>query len=399
MKITDVKTYLTAPSGIPFLFVEVLTDEGVTGLGEATVYQANYLLAQGIEAVKPQVVGLDPSNIEEIWQRIFRRYLRIGPRGVITCILSAIDIALWDIKGKVLGTPIYQLLGGPVRDRVPVYTHVKDAAQGATLNEVREQARRAAAEGYEAIKTDPFKWGRNRSGLSRGASLVEWLTPAMIADAVEWVEAIRDAVGPDHELMVDAHARFDVATAIKAARALEGQGLVWFEEPVPPESHAALRQFRENTSIPVSVGETLFTRYDFAPILEQRLADYVMPDVAWTGGISELRRIAAMAEAYYVPFTPHDAIGPVALMAAFHVCMTTPNLYRQECIHDWFEGFGEIITPMFDYHDGALWPSDRPGLGIELVHEVVAEHALDPSDPRASSIMSEPLTGPPAGEE
>ena len=141
---------------------------------------------------------------------------------------------------------------------------------------------------------------------------------------------------------------------------------------------------RENTKIPISVGESLFTRYDFAPVLEQRLADYVMPDVVWTGGISELRRIAALAESYYIPFSPHDALGPVAIMAAFHVCMTTPNLYRQECLHTMFEVFGRIVTPLFDYHDGAIWPSSRPGLGLELDHEGVARFAFDPSDAGAN---------------
>jgi galactonate dehydratase len=399
MKITDVKTYLTAPHGSPFLFVEVLTDEGVTGVGEATLPQANYLLVQGFEAVRPLVVGLDPANIEEVWQRLFRRFLRIGPRGVVTCILSAIDIALWDIKGKVLGAPVYQLLGGPVRDSVPLYTHVQDATSGISLDDVKEQARRARADGYHALKTDPFAWARSRSGPFQGASLLEWLTPGMIADSVEWIEAIREAVGSDYELMVDAHARFDVATAIRAARALESQDLFWFEEPVPPESYAALKQFREATTIPVSVGETLFSRYDFSPVFEDRLADYVMPDVAWTGGISELRRIAAMAETYYIPFSPHDAIGPVALMAAFHVCMATPNLYRQECIHTRFDDFSTYVTPMFEHHDGALWPSDLPGLGIELVHDVIAEHALDPDDPRASPYMGDQPSHSPLGPE
>ena len=392
MKITDIRPYLTAPFGSPFLFVEVHTDEGVTGVGEATLPQANYLLFQGIDAIKPHVIGLDPANIEEVWQRIFRRFLRIGPRGVVTCLISAIDIALWDIKGKVHGAPVYQLLGGPVRESVPLYTHVHDATGDDTLADVQEQARQAVTAGYEAIKTDPFPWARNRSGPYQGASLLEVLTPALIDSAVEWVAAIREVVGPDYELLVDAHARFDVPSAIRAARALEPQGLTWFEEPVPPESYAALKQFREHTDIPVSVGETLFSRYDFAPIFKDRLADYVMPDVAWTGGISELRRIAAMAETYYVPFSPHDAIGPVALMAAFHVCMTTPNLYRQEAMHVRFEAFADLITPMFDYHDGAIWPSDRPGLGIELVHETVQAHALDPADPRASPYMGDLIT-------
>ncbi len=399
MKITDVKAYLTAPHGAPFLFVEVLTDEGVTGVGEASLPQANQLLFRGVDAIRPLVVGLDPANIEEIWQRIFRRFLRIGPRGVVTCLLSAVDIALWDIKGKVLGVPVYQLLGGPVRECVPLYTHVQDATSGISLDEVHGQALRARADGYEALKTDPFAGARNRAGPFQGASLLEWLTPGMIARAVEWIEAIRDAVGPDYELMVDAHARFDVGSAVRAARALEPYGLFWFEEPVPPESYAALAQFRQEANVPVSVGETLFSRYDFAPVFEGRLADYVMPDVAWTGGISELRRIAAMAETYYVPFSPHDAIGPVALMAAFHVCMATPNLYRQECIHTRFDDFSAYVTPMFEHHDGALWPSDRPGLGIELVHDVIEEYALDPDDPRASPYMNDPPSRSPLGPE
>ena len=194
MKITDVKAYLTAPHGAPFLFVEVYTDEGVTGVGEATLAQANQLLFRGVDAIRPLVVGLDPSNIEEIWQRIFRRFLRIGPRGVVTCLLSAVDIALWDIKGKVLGVPVYQLLGGPVRECVPLYTHVQDATSGISLDEVHGQALRARADGYEALKTDPFAWARNRTGPFQGASLLEWLTPGMIARAIEWIEAIRDAV-------------------------------------------------------------------------------------------------------------------------------------------------------------------------------------------------------------
>ena len=388
MKITRVETYVTMPiENLPWLFVEVHTDEGVTGLGECTLAIGNNIISHTVKAIEPLIVGLDPADIEEIWQRIFLRYLRIGGRGVISAAVSAIDLALWDVKGKVLGVPIFQLLGGAARDRVPLYTHVHDARQSRmTPDDVAEEARATRAAGYEALKTDPFRSARTAGGPYQGASMIERLTPAMISDAEEWVAAIRDAVGPDYEIMVDAHARFDTASAIAASRALEALGLTWFEEPVPPESHQALWEVRENTNVPISVGESLFTRYDFVPVLEQRLADYVMPDVAWTGGISELRRIASLAEAYYVRLSPHDALGPVAIMAAFRVCMSTPNLYRQECIHTWFDGFEKIITPMFEYHEGAIWPSDRPGLGIELIHDAVAEHALDPEDPRANRM-------------
>jgi len=386
MKITDIRTYVTMPRpGRPWLFVEVHTDGGVTGLGECTLYHGNHIVSESVHAIKQLIMGLDPAHIEEIWQRIFRRYLRIGARGIISAVASAIDIALWDIKGKVLGVPIYQLMGGPVRDHVPLYTHVPNIwYENATIQGVVEFAKKTKADGYEAIKTDPFKWARQKKGPFQGASFVEQLTPKIIEEAVEWISVLREALGSDYELLVEAHARFDVPTAIRIARALEPLNPFWFEEPVPPESYDALRQVREKTSLPISVGESLLTRYDFVPIFEERLAEYIMPDVCWAGGISELRRIGAMAESYYVRFSPHDALGPVNIMASFHVCMTMPNLYRQECFHNYFDDFGKVITPMFDFHDGAIWPSDQPGLGMELNHEGVAKYALDPKDPRAN---------------
>jgi galactonate dehydratase len=386
MKISDIRSYATmARQGRPWLFIVIETDEGVSGLGECSLYTGTRMVSETLQMIKPQLIGLDPSHIEEIWQRIFRRYLRIGARGIVWGVASGIDIALWDIKGKMLGAPIYQLLGGPVRDHVPLYTHVPDALnEQMTPQDAVNAALKARAEGFEAIKTDPFRWARQRSGPFQGATVVEQPSQKIINEAATWVSALRDALEPDHEIMVDAHARFDVASAIRAAQVLEPLNLTWFEEPVPPESSAALRQVREQTRIPICVGESLFTRYDFMPVLEGRLADYLMPDVAWTGGISELRRIAALAETYYVRVAPHFALGPVALMASFHVCMTTPNLYRQECFHSWFDDFKKVVTPVFDCHDGALWPSGAPGLGMELKMEGVAAYAVDPADPKAN---------------
>lgn len=383
MKITDLKTYVLRPlENLPWIFVEVHTDEGITGLGECTDYRSTPILVQAIEAVKPLVVGEDPAHIEEIWQRIFRNYTTLNGRGFVSHIVSALDIALWDIRGKVLGVPIYQLLGGPVRDSVPLYTHIQDQSyEGVTIADAVEAATKTKAEGYTAIKTDPFKRQRSTTGPFRGADMVERLSPKAISEAVDWMNAIREAVGPDYELLVDAHGRFDVASAIAAGRALEPLNLVWYEEPVPPESFQALRQVRENINISICMGERHFTRYDYVPLFEHRLVDFIMPDICWTGGISEIKRIAAMAEAYYVRISPHDALGPVSIMAGFHASMTIPNFYRLECLHRWFPDFARIVTPMFDYHDGAIWPSDRPGLGFELNHEAIGEFQLDPWDP------------------
>jgi galactonate dehydratase len=244
-------------------------------------------------------------------------------------------------------------------------------------------AKKTMAAGYQAIKTDPYKRQRDPNPAFKGASMVERLTPRAIAEAVDWMDALREAVGPDYELMVDAHARFDVASAISGARPLEHINLVWFEEPTNVESNDALRQVRENVRVPLCIGERHFTRWDYVPVLQQRLVDYIMPDVAWCGGISELRRIAALAEPYYIRVSPHDALGPVAIAASFQVCMTTPNLYREECLHTWFDVFKKIITPMFDVRDGCIFPSGRPGLGIELVHEEVARYAVDVDSERA----------------
>ena len=384
MKITDIKTYVTMPvDGLAWLFVEVETDEGVTGLGECTDYFSNPHLVHGIEAIKPLLIGHNPANIEEVWQRLFHSYSDLSGNGYVSHLISAIDIALWDIKGKVLGVPVYELLGGPVRDSVPLYTHVQDQSLSASIEDMVAAAKKTKADGYQGIKTDPFKSQRTRDSEFKGASFVERLPPKAIAEAVEWMDALREAVGPDYELLVDAHARFDVASAIAGARALEHVNLVWFEEPTHVESNQALRQVRENTNVPLCIGERHFTRWDYVPVLENRLVDYIMPDVAWCGGISELRRIAALAEPYYIRISPHDALGPVSIAAGFQVCMTTPNLYRQECVHTWFDVFGKIITPAFDVRDGAIFPSGKPGLGIELVHEEVERYRVDVDDPRA----------------
>lgn len=197
------------------------------------------------------------------------------------------------------------------------------------------------------------------------------------------MEGLRDALGPDYELMVDMHARFDVASAIAACNALEHVDLVWVEEPTHVENHDSLKQIRQNTNVPLCVGERHFTRWDYLTILQQGLVDYVMPDIAWCGGISETRRIAALAESYFIRVSPHEALGPAVIAAAFQTCMTTPNVYRQECVAGFFPVFEKIITPMFAIRDGAIWPNDRPGLGIELIHEEVERYQVAVDDPCA----------------
>jgi len=382
MKITQINTHIAMPiNTLAWVFVEVETDEGISGLGECTEYVGNPHLVRGLESIKPLVIGADPRHIEEIWQRLFHAYSNFNSRGYISHLISAIDIALWDIRGKMLGVPIYDLLGGPVRESVPLYTHVRDQWHSADLEAMVAEAKRAKELGYQAIKTDPFPQQKDQlSSTFKGANQVERLNPESIAKAVEWMEALREAVGPHYELLVDAHGRFDVASAIKASQALAHIDLVWFEEPIHVESDNALRQVRENTNVPLCVGERHFTRWDYWQLLNDRLVDYVMPDVAWCGGISEWRRIAAMAEVQYIRVSPHDALGPIAIAASFQLSMATPNLYREECLHTWFPHMEKLITQLFDIRDGSIYPNGQPGLGIELNMDGINEHRVQLED-------------------
>ncbi len=389
MKITDIKSYVVSPRDAQAWFIiEVETDEGLTGVGECSNQTSLAHLARGIDVIRHYMVGRDPADIEANWQRVYHSYGELNPRGYITHLLSAVDIALWDIKGKALGVPIYELLGGAVRDRVPLYTHVPNPlypmSGGQDVTEVERMvaaAKAAKAAGYQAAKTDPFPSQVAQDSPYDGPLMVERMSPECAKAGVQWMEALRDAVGPDFELLVDAHARWDTESAILGANALQHIGLIWFEEPTHLESNQALKQIRERTGTPLCIGEHHFTRYDYVPVLEDRLVDYIMPDVAWCGGISEWRRIAALAEPYYVLASPHDAIGPIAMVASFHVSIATPNLYRQECVHTVFDTFAQYIHPFPAVRDGAVWPSDRPGLGIELDHELINAHLVDMDDP------------------
>lgn len=265
------------------------------------------------------MVGEDPARIEQLWHKLFRGFTYMGSRGAAVECVSAIDIALWDIRGKALGKPIYELLGGPVRDEIALYTHPdqrKFTSEEAVVAEIQDIVK----SGHTALKFDPFpQQGPHVNGLAReqrDGYLDGSMTRKHEREAAKLTALIRETAGPDIEILIDAHGRFDVPTAIRLCRTLEEAGQIdWFEEPVPPESFNALKQGREKVSAPISWGERGHTKWDFVPILENKLADYIMPDVTWTGGITELKKISALCEAYYIPVSPHDAAGPINVVA------------------------------------------------------------------------------------
>jgi len=369
MKITDIKVYPVVPRiegamqsmNVGWVFLVVETDEGISGVGECSNWprEGNILVAKAVQTIKAAVIGRDPKNIEALWQELYRNYTYLGSRGLITTVISGIDIALWDIRGKPLGCPVYHLLGGPVRPDILLYTHPEYGPPQA----IAESCRRAVEAGYTALKTDPF---REEMGKYHTARMSGVISRQGERRGAEIIAAIRDAVGPEVEILIDAHGHYDVASAIRCANILKPFDITWFEEPVPPESVEALRQVREAVDVRICVGERLFTRWDFAPVLQNRLADYLMADVCWTGGITELKKISAMAETYNVSMSPHGAMGPIQLIAGAHAMITVPNFYRLEHFHLWEPLFNAAINPPLDVGQGRLYLSDRPGLGIEL---------------------------------
>jgi len=386
MRITNLKVYVVdaSPQRLAeraWTFVQIDTDDGITGFGEATNYPGNGSLIVGdaLRRVKEFVIGEDPADINRIWHKLFRKATYLGPRGLPTAVMSGIDIALWDIRGKVLGRPVYDLLGGRMRETVPLYANgwFDDCA---TPEAYAAAAKRTVAAGHVALKCDPFLEMRPyHTGYVTGQ-----ITAAGEDLGVDIVAAMREAVGPSVDILIDAHGHYNVPTAVRIARRLEPYRIGWFEEPVPPESPQALRLVRDQVGVPICVGERLYTRFDFLPIFEGRLADFVMPDVVWTGGISELLRIATMAEAYHVPISPHNAMGPLQIIAGAHAMLTIPNFYRLEHSLGAIPGYQACLSHRLEFEADHLRLSDRPGLGYDLnvaylVENTVPEWVNDPA--------------------
>ena len=282
--------------------------------------------------------------------------------------LSGIDIALWDIKGKAAGKPIYEILGGgPHREEIELYTHVDPGDPIKAAN----QAKVLAKQGFKALKTDPFmpEMRQHHRRYMQGS-----ISPEGAELATETISAIREGVGENIEILIDCHGNFDVPTAIAMARKLEPFNIGWYEEPVQPNSNQALKHVKESVSVPICVGERLYTRWDFIPVLKDRFAEFLMPDILWTGGITEFHKIATLAESFYVPVSPHDASGPINIMAGAHTMMTIPNFYKLEFNHAQLDSHNSLIDKPLDIVDGKLKMSETPGLGIELDVEFIEAH-------------------------
>lgn len=361
MKITDIQLYLVPPR---WLFLKISTDEGIVGWGEPVVEgHAETVKAAVLEAAD-FLIGADPDRIEDIWQTLYRaRFYRGG--AVMMSAIAGIDQALWDIKGKRLGQPIYRLLGGPVRDKVRVYSWVG----GDRPADVATQALERKALGFTAVKMNA----------TEEMHFVESFDK--IEAVVERIAAVRAAVGSDMGIAVDFHGRLHKATAKVMAHELEPYHLLFIEEPVLPENNEALREIAAHTSTPIATGERMYSRWEFKNLLHDGYADIIQPDLSHAGGISEVTKIAAMAEAYDVALAPHCPLGPIALAACLQVDAVAYNAFIQEQslgIH-YNQGndlLDYLVDPnVFNYHNGYVTLPDAPGLGIEINEDVVIDAA------------------------
>jgi galactonate dehydratase len=371
MKIKAISTIVVNARMRNWVFVKVVTDQpGLIGWGEASLEWHTRAVVGAVEDLSELLIGEDPRRIEHIWQVMYRQHFFKGGATTMSAI-SGIDQALHDIKAKDLGVPLYQLLGGAVRDWVRMYDHLGGGDIDAVYNEAgvesfAERARASVDSGFDALKILAVP----RTGMLEGA--------AAIRQATDLMAAVRDEVGQDVDVMVDLHGRTTPAMAIQFGRALLDYRPWFLEEPCQPENVDAMVEVSRALPIPIATGERLVSRFQFREILEKRACGVIQPDVCHCGGISELKKIASMAETYYVSVAPHNPLGPIATMVNIHFGLSTPNFLIQEVMRSDVPWRYDVVDDELKFEGGNVLPPTRPGIGIEVNEKEAAKHPFAP---------------------
>jgi L-alanine-DL-glutamate epimerase-like enolase superfamily enzyme len=366
MKIVDLKVHAVKGRHwprFPMVFVEVYTDGGLVGLGESLHYHSTGVI-ESLHRIREDLIGRDPAQIELIWEQLFRQ-------GVNLPALSGVETALWDIAGQAAGQPIHNLLGGACRPEIRVYVDGFFRGADYVAEQYQEKARAAVEAGFGALKMDvdepiPAAQRFNRA-----------LSAADLDHCVRMVEGVRAAVGPHVDLAIDAHGAFDVPSAIRLGQALEPSRLLWIEDPVAVTNLKAMAKVADAVATPICTGELLDTRFQYRELFERQAADIVMPDPARTGGMLEMKKIAAMADTYFIPIAPHNMVGPVATIASAHLCACVPNFLVLEYQLGDVPWIDELISSPVTVRGGHVELPTAPGLGVSLNHAAVEKYRAD----------------------
>jgi mannonate dehydratase len=382
VKITEARVIVTCP-GRNFVTLKVVTDEGVTGVGDATLNGRELAVASYLQDhVVPLLVGRDPARIEDTWQYLYQgAYWRRGP--VTMSAIGAVDTALWDIKGKVAGLPVYQLLGGRSREGVTVYGH----ANGETVEDALEQVQTYVDLGYRAVRVQTGVPGLEKTyGVSSDKLFYEpadaalptetaWSTPRYLEHVPSVFARAREEFGPHLGLLHDVHHRLTPIEAARLGKSLEPYHLTWMEDPVPAELQEGFRLIRSHTTTPIAVGEVFNSIWDCAQLVREQLVDYVRATVVHAGGITHLRRIFDLAALHHVRSGSHGAtdLSPVCMAAALHLDVSIPNFGLQEYMRH-TPDTDAVFPHTYHYEDGYLHPSEEPGLGVDIDEAAAAKH-------------------------
>lgn len=353
----------------PWVFVRVETADGFVGWGEGTNYPGVRPIASAVTTLSSVVVGRSAWDIEALWHRMYRFLYYNGMGGVVLAAISGIDMALHDIVGKKLGVPLYKLLGGRVHEKLRTYANGWVEGLEHTPDAFAAKTRDLVSRGYTGCKLDPFfVTPMNRQ-----------VTQPDLRLATAIVMAIREAGGPDYDIAIDVHGRWDTKSTLEILRALEPMRLFFYEEAVPPENVAAMAEVQRNTRTPLATGERIFGRQGFRELLEQQAVRIIQPDLARTGGITEGRKIAAMADTYYIPVAPHNPNGPICTLASMHLCFAIPNFLILEYFEKDEPIFNDLVSGGLRRDLGGVYPTTAPGIGANVTDDFLRKYKFDPA--------------------
>lgn len=366
------------------LWLRIHTDDGRVGLGE-TFYAPRAVAALIHDVLATLLIGQSAFDIESHWNNMFATVNFFGFAGAETRAISAVDIALWDLLGQYTGQPIYNLLGGRVRDRIAIYNTCVNYGERQDYDAWNKDAGALAEDllrsGVRGMKIWPFdRFGVSlggpvgrRAGVGAVGPVGHYLAAETLREGLRPVEQIRKAVGDKMDIAIEGHARWDLPIAMRIAEALAPYDILWLEEIMPPDNIDAYARLAAASPVKICASERLFTRFGFRALIERQATHIVMPDIVWTGGLSEARKIAALADTHYLPITTHDTVGPVALWAGAHLALHAPNTMIVETVRGYYLGwYNEVMTHPIEVQDGYLTLAERPGLGTALREEILA---------------------------